>query len=315
MKKIIIILYFGNLPNYFNLYLKSCSLNHDFDFLLITDQSVDVEEYLNITAHSMSFESLNKLVKLKLGSDFRVFSPYKLCDYRPAYGKIFEDYIVGYDIWGYCDQDMIFGQISSFISDKDFAQYDRLLVNGHLAFYRNHEDVNHYYAINNLRKMSFEKASRIKAPCFYDEIFSVVSLRVQGVEIYENFKFLDVLPQYRAMVLAEQPGVINRKGQVFYYENGRVFCQYLESGKTIIDEFMYIHLQKRKMNYGHDVLKSTKRIYIHQESFSDNLVDSNATGNGLIYFASYKLKQLKALSVDKVKIKLLILRLKITGKV
>ena len=42
MKKAAIILpYFGTLPNYFQIFLNSCSYNNCFDFIIFTDQNYE----------------------------------------------------------------------------------------------------------------------------------------------------------------------------------------------------------------------------------------------------------------------------------
>ena len=49
--------------------------------------------------------------------DFPIYldHPYKLCDYKPAYGYIFPEYTKGYDYWGHCDMtDCIFGNLRKF---------------------------------------------------------------------------------------------------------------------------------------------------------------------------------------------------------
>jgi len=59
-----------------------------------------------------------------LGFDVAIESGYKLCDFKPAYGHIFSDYIRDYDFWGYCDVDVIFGNIRSFMTDELLNEYD-----------------------------------------------------------------------------------------------------------------------------------------------------------------------------------------------
>mgnify|MGYP007026189052 CR=1 FL=1 len=43
MKKLLIVLWFGKFPNYFELYLDSCSHNRSWNWMIFTDQ--DVDEY------------------------------------------------------------------------------------------------------------------------------------------------------------------------------------------------------------------------------------------------------------------------------
>ena len=41
MKVALIVLYFGKLPNYFSLFLKSCEVNKDFTWLIFTDDETE----------------------------------------------------------------------------------------------------------------------------------------------------------------------------------------------------------------------------------------------------------------------------------
>ena len=81
--------------------------------------------------------------KLKIKVDFS--KPYKFCDFRPAYGVIFEDYIKGYDYWGHCDLDQVFGEISKFIPDKTIKQFEKVNRNGHFVLYKNTEKMNNIF--------------------------------------------------------------------------------------------------------------------------------------------------------------------------
>ena len=112
---ILILPYFGKLPNFFPFWLQSCVNNKDIDFLIITDnENLEVSSYKNIFKVTMTFDDCRAIIEEKLKRRVLLERPYKLCDYRPLYGKIFEDYIEGYEFWGFCDCDMIFGDISKF---------------------------------------------------------------------------------------------------------------------------------------------------------------------------------------------------------
>jgi hypothetical protein len=51
-------------------------------------------------------------------------TPYKLCDIRPAYGLIFEDFIKEFEFWGWGDIDLIFGSVKEFDLNYLFGKYD-----------------------------------------------------------------------------------------------------------------------------------------------------------------------------------------------
>lgn len=66
-----------------------------------------------------------------LGMQVWLEKPYKLCDFRPLYGEIFSNYVDGYDFWGYCDCDLIFGDIRKFLTEELLSTKDYLLGMGH----------------------------------------------------------------------------------------------------------------------------------------------------------------------------------------
>ena len=114
----LILPYYGKFPNYFPLWLKSAGANPSFTFMIFTD--IDMSGYNippNVQVHHMTFEDIKKMISPHLDFDFVCDTPYKLCDYRPMFGLIFEDYLSGYDFWGFCDSDVIFGDMSKYIND------------------------------------------------------------------------------------------------------------------------------------------------------------------------------------------------------
>ena len=77
-----------------------------------------------------------------LGFDVAIESGYKLCDFKPAYGTIFADFIKEYDFGGSCDADVIFGNIRLFMTDELLNAYDIIsarhdYLTGCFALYRN----------------------------------------------------------------------------------------------------------------------------------------------------------------------------------
>ena len=48
MKVVLITMYFGKLPNYFSLFLKSCEKNKDFNWLIFTDDNTNYNYPKNV---------------------------------------------------------------------------------------------------------------------------------------------------------------------------------------------------------------------------------------------------------------------------
>lgn len=146
MNKILLIIpYFGKFNNYFALFLDSCRHNPTVDWLIFTD---DTTKYLypnNVRVVYTTLQDVKRKIEGCLGFNVALEYPYKLCDFKPAYGYVFSEYLVGYDFWGYCDTDMIFGDIRSFITDDILGASDKVLSRGHLSLWRNCRMMNEFF--------------------------------------------------------------------------------------------------------------------------------------------------------------------------
>ena len=72
------------------------------------------------------------MAEKKLGFHVSLDQSYKLCDFKPAYGFLFEEYLQGYQFWGHCDIDTIMGNLSKLLTDELLNQYDKLFCMGHM---------------------------------------------------------------------------------------------------------------------------------------------------------------------------------------
>jgi hypothetical protein len=130
----VITIYFGDWPAWFPLFLNSCKFNPDIDFLIFSDHVVPLDLTSNIRSVPFTMKDFNHLATEKLNLKINIKTPYKLCDFKPAFGRIFNDYLPNYDFWGYCDIDLIFGKIRSSISDRVLEKYDIISTyNGYLS--------------------------------------------------------------------------------------------------------------------------------------------------------------------------------------
>jgi hypothetical protein len=153
-KKIgIIIPYFGKRPSYMDHFLAGCGFNTSIDWLFITDieQIPDITENIQIIKSDLN--SFSKLATLKLGFPVEIRNPYKLCDYKPAFGLIFEDWLEKYQYWGYCDVDVIPGKIDHFlpftkISDYDIISTYKGFLSGPFCLFRNTENLKRLFTFH-----------------------------------------------------------------------------------------------------------------------------------------------------------------------
>ena len=270
MKIKIISPYFGTFPPYFALFLRSCAINREVEFHIFTDQSDLPPCPQNVVVHELPFSALAALMQKKLGlqeRSLRVLSPYKLCDYRPAYGVIFEDYLQDADFWGFCDVDLIFGRIFDILSLEEVGKSERVLTQGHLTLYRNSPRMNRLFEQPLPGGIAFRRAIEIKEPCFFDEIFMPAICRAQGVVQYGENRFADILPQYGGFVMARLCTLQNEDGQRFYWQQGRLWREYDKGGQTLRDELMYLHLQKRPLPYREIAPDYSGKLYITPQGF------------------------------------------------
>lgn len=241
----IIACYFGKLPEYFKFWYKSCQENKTVNFIFITDQLESIVDN-NIEIINMNIIQLETLVQEKIGIEGTwLKKPYKICDFRPAFGIIFKDYLKKYEFWGHCDIDQIFGNIRNFITEDILNNNDRVLSNGNLSLYRNNDRMNNLYKESG-SIYSYQKVFSTKENYAFDE-FTGINKIIKKNEIknyYKNF-VADIEPKYSRFKLVDGK---NYKYQIFYYENGEICRIYLDEDNNInTDKFSHIHFQKRKM--------------------------------------------------------------------
>lgn len=263
-KVCIITVYFGKLPNTFPLWMKSAQCNKTVDFLVVTDQNVDCAAP-NIRIVNMSFDHCRKLIALKLDMEVCITRPYKLCDFKPVYGVIFNDYLTAYDYWGHCDLDMVFGNLINFFEEYELWKYDKFLSEGHLALYRNSSVCNNYYKLKG-SYYGYEQVFSDERNFVYDE-----GNKINGIYAYNGFPlfnkrvYANINPSLKRFQCCR---LKNYPYQVFAYEEGEIVRYYLYRGEVKSEKFMYIHLLKRRMPDITQELLNADGIYITEHGYT-----------------------------------------------
>ncbi|MFB5454758.1 DUF6625 family protein [Enterococcus avium] len=242
----IVIAYFGKLPEYNELFIRSC-FDQSFDLLFFTDQKLDSKK--NIKVYQMSFSDFKAIIQKKFEFPVKLNKPFKFVDFRPAIGYIFEDYLEGYDFWGHCDNDQIFGKFSHFITDEILNSYDKLYQNGHLTLYRNSYNNNRIFFKN--EGMNYKEAFTKDYNFVFDEIEGIQKkYELLGIPTYQKNNFFDLSFKYYSLKRVYKGSdlkSINSEYQVFYYENGCIYRVFINSNDDIeVEEGLYLHFQKRK---------------------------------------------------------------------
>jgi hypothetical protein len=97
----------------------------------------------------------------------------KLCDFKPTYGHLFEELLVGHDYWGYTDLDVIYGDIRRFLASSSLEKYDvftarKEFLVGHFTLFRNNPRMKMLYresadilkTLQSPRVLSFDECGR-----------------------------------------------------------------------------------------------------------------------------------------------------------
>lgn len=144
MRIVLIVTYFGKLPFWFPAFQVSCKYNPEIKWLIFSDTPQPLGCPENLIFIPFSIEKFCDLASKKLGVQINLSANflYKLCDFKPAFGLIYEDYLGGYDFWGHCDIDIIWGKITNHITEDLLEKYDILTsrkkrISGHFCLYRN----------------------------------------------------------------------------------------------------------------------------------------------------------------------------------
>ena len=144
MKSIVLIFpYFGEPPIQYNMWRVSALNNSTIHYLFFTDAEIKSEA--NIKVIKCTFNEFVQIVQKAFDFSIILDRPYKLCEYKPAYGYILQKYIKNYDYWGFGDLDLVYGDIRSFLTDEVLSKYKMFLGWGHLTLYHNDYDTNTYF--------------------------------------------------------------------------------------------------------------------------------------------------------------------------
>lgn len=252
MKQIgIVCCYFGKLPNYFNLWLKSAAANPTVDWLFFCDQELSgLPE--NIKFHRMTLTKVHEICKRKIDPELILPKPYKICDYKALYGSIFADYLTGYDFWGYCDFDMIFGDLREFFTEERLEKFDKILPLGHLSIYKNTPEVNERFRCAG-SQYTLHQVLTDEKTCAFDEWRGIYAIyQHNGFPMCDDMPFADISCMHKRLTIHRRTSDKYKKPapdhnhQLFYWENGKIYRAYIDEHKQVcLDNFLYIHLARR----------------------------------------------------------------------
>jgi hypothetical protein len=124
--------WFGEWRGWINVHLESCARNPEIVWFFLHDQpALPAHRPANVHFVETSSRDIEQRYLRVIGRPINLPSAYKLCDLKPLLGSLFPELIQNYVWWGYCDTDLIWGDIRRFITDDDLARYD--VISSHVC--------------------------------------------------------------------------------------------------------------------------------------------------------------------------------------
>lgn len=251
MNKIAIFaLYFGQLPEYFPLWLRSAGRNSGIDWFLISDQNVDFELPQNVTTVFATLGQVKGIFEAHLGRSISLETAYKLCDYKPLFWLMlpFTPEREKYLYWGHCDIDTYWGDLDGFLAGLPLSSYDRVFDLGHLSIYRNSSDCNSVYELAPAKLL--ERVFSSSSIAGFDEQNGINRImRRSGFRVLPTGgRVGDVDPgakEPRAL-----PPHLNFLPHRIWVANGNPQITYFFGRHAVHRRCVYIHFQKRKFSPG-----------------------------------------------------------------
>lgn len=258
---VLIVVYMGRLPGLFPLWLASCKSNPSVDWLIYTDDRGAYDYPPNVQPVYCHFDEIKEKFQDNFDFDITLDSIVKLCDYKTAYGDIFKEEIKDYEYWGYCDVDVIWGNLEKFIQEHKLLDYDKASDTGHFTLYRNTPELRELYKKGAEKGLADYKtvytSPRIHAFDEWGESkgINAIFLAHGKTLFYKKLLFADINVfsynlQTTRMMYGDSTEEEKQKQKIIYqYRKGNLYQHFTthEPHTAGVKEELYIHLQKRKM--------------------------------------------------------------------
>jgi hypothetical protein len=280
--------------------------NQKIDWYIFTDNKGWNNKYNNVHIIPMTFEELAELINLKLGTVIN--SVYKLCDYKPAYGYIFNNYIQNYEFWGYCDIDVIFGNLDRFFTSERLKEFDKIYDLGHLSILKNTEDIRCAFMGTQDCIVPYKDILNHKYICVFDEPYCVFYdpinkynngginqiLAKEGYSVYENkYEIADIDIKYQNFHMLHGLDEKNNGDYYLIYTNRKLTLNRLHN-KQYEREVAYAHFQKKKdipvLTGSYNSYAATPKGFIDLEEVSETYFYSKKDLK-ILWYLKFRIKR------------------------
>jgi len=254
LPRIVLLLpYYGRLPVYFPIFLRSLFYNKDIlDVLFISDIDVSGMELPdNFLILPLSLDGFKKRIKVCTGFEPDLSKLIKLCDLKPLYGAAFVNEIKDYEYYAIGDCDLIYGNLSKHLEQVEFWNYDVLSFRRHwiaasFCLFRNSKQIREIFLYNpDLEKIVISPEHFCADECgpYWDELSagiklseisgSVTTLTHQVLELEKKEK----LRYFHQDILTEKLS----KKELINFDCGHLSC----NNKPVMI-FHYVFLKHKK---------------------------------------------------------------------
>ena len=168
-KGLLIIPYFGSFGPWVPLYFHSLANQTTLDLLLLTDTPPPPLPP-NVRRVEITFDQLRERAAGRLSTAVTLHRKRNICDLRPAYGLIFEEFVRGYGYWGFGDEDVLYGDVDGMLGPHLDGTVDVVSPgmngkSGHLTLVRNAPRTNELA----MRDPAFKEVLASREHWAYDE--------------------------------------------------------------------------------------------------------------------------------------------------
>ena len=248
---ILICPYIGRWPGWFPYFVQSCKFNPTINWVFFSNCEPPENVPDNMVFRKTTLAEYNAMASDRLAISFKHTRPYKLCDLKPAYGYIHEDIIKDYDFWGFCDIDLVFGNIREFLTPSvlshDVISTHQKRISGHFSIFRNTEQL----------RTAFMKAKRWKTILeddnnhrFDERHFSNLFVKFKHSPAFVQKLWESTMPLAANIYFKEQYSTMSTKirwedgtldfPSTWYWKNGKL------SNNRGSREYMYFHFLRWK---------------------------------------------------------------------
>lgn len=248
--KCFIIPYIGKIGSFSQLSLETLSANVDKLFVFTNDTKYQPAAK-NIEVVLKNLEELSELASNALRYKIVLNTPYKLCDLKPFYGVIFNEWVKDYDTICFGDSDCIYSStMKQVINDFEAKHKGSISVGG---------DRGHFMLMT---KDFSSKMPQISKNYFGDKLLSKIITSPKNFA-FDEFEYLHKMLEHLAnseeiiwdreclvdhvdiSYWRREPLVRNRKISNIDFQLGSTISVVLDTGEAISPS--YIHIQKRKV--------------------------------------------------------------------